>query len=203
MSEQLAGLSATRSTFLELEDERRFLNEGYEFLDEKRMLLAAELLRQLDHYERTYAKYRRFNEQAMQRLKKATFRHGLEGLSVYPPLLIQDPRVEMEQHSFLGVPIQGTDAGLDDTALQWPALNPSPEAGSCAAAFHSLLGIAIQLATISGNLYRLCEEYTRTEHRARALENIIIPGIDTTLKTIDEQLETIEQEDLMRVRFRK
>jgi V/A-type H+-transporting ATPase subunit D len=41
---------ATRVAFLELKDERRLVQEGYELLDEKRVLLAAEIMRQLRHY---------------------------------------------------------------------------------------------------------------------------------------------------------
>ena len=41
---------ATRVAFLELKDERRLVQEGYELLDEKRVLLATEMLRQLRHY---------------------------------------------------------------------------------------------------------------------------------------------------------
>ena len=37
-------LTATRIVFLELKDERRMVREGYELLDEKRILLAAEIL---------------------------------------------------------------------------------------------------------------------------------------------------------------
>jgi V/A-type H+-transporting ATPase subunit D len=161
MPEPIRGLSATRAAFLELNDERRFVQEGFEFLDEKRMLMAAELLRQLDDYQQIYAEYYRVNERAMSELKRSVHRHGLDGLTVYP------------------------------------------EANSCAATFQSLLGIAAQLAAISGNIYRLCHEYTRTEHRARALENVVIPEIDATLKVIGEQLENVDQEDVLRVQYRK
>ena len=41
---------ATRVAFLELKDERRLIQEGYELLDEKRVLLATEIMRQLRHY---------------------------------------------------------------------------------------------------------------------------------------------------------
>jgi V/A-type H+-transporting ATPase subunit D len=203
MTEQLPGLSATRSAFLELEDERRFVQEGYEFLDEKRMLLAAELLRQLEHYKQVYARYSRVNEQAIGELKRAIYRHGLDGLAVYPPLELANPRVELEQTTFLGVTLQQVQADLEGPGFQWAAVNPSPEANSCAASFRLLLGIGMQLATVSGNLHRLCNEYMRTEHRARALEKVIIPEIDATLRMIDERLETIDQEDVLRVRFRK
>ena len=40
-------LTPTRSAYLELKDERQLIQEGYEFLDEKRMIVAQEMLRQL------------------------------------------------------------------------------------------------------------------------------------------------------------
>ena len=203
MPEQARRLSATRANFLELSDERRFVQEGFEFLDEKRMLLAAELLRQLDAYQELYAEYARVNDKAMSELKRSINRHGLDGLTVYPPLELEDPDVTLEQTSLLGVTLQKVRASLHGTGHRWQALNPSPEANSCAVIFQFLLEIAARLATISGNIYRLCHEYVRTEHRARALENVVIPEIDATLKVIDEQLETIDQEDVLRVRFRK
>lgn len=203
MPEQARPLSATRATFLELEDERRFVQEGFEFLDEKRMLMAAELLRQLDEYQQVNAVYCRVNEKAMSELKRSVRRHGLDGLTVYPPLNLADPRVELDQRSLLGVTLQQVRASLEGPDRRWSALNPSPEANTCAATFQSLLGIAAHLATISGNIYRLCHEYVRTEHRARALEYVVIPEIDATLRLIDEQLETVDQEDVMRVQFRK
>ena len=42
----------TRSAVLELKAERGVVSEAYDFLDEKRLLLAAELLRQLSEYDR-------------------------------------------------------------------------------------------------------------------------------------------------------
>jgi V/A-type H+-transporting ATPase subunit D len=203
MPEQARRISATRANFLELSDERRFVQEGFEFLDEKRMLMAAELLRQLDNYMSVYAEYWSANDNAMGELKRAIHRHGLDGLSVYPPLEIADPRIELEQTSLLGVSLQQVQASLKGAERKWTALNPSPEANSCATTFQSLFEIAARLAAISGNIHRLCHEYLRTEHRARALENVVIPEIDATLKVIDEQLEIVDQEDVLRVRFPK
>ena len=44
-------VTPTRSTAIELADERKLMRQGYEFLDEKRMLLATEMLRQLKLYQ--------------------------------------------------------------------------------------------------------------------------------------------------------
>ena len=42
----------TRAAVLALREERVVVGEAYDFLDEKRLLLAAELLRQLEGYTR-------------------------------------------------------------------------------------------------------------------------------------------------------
>jgi V/A-type H+-transporting ATPase subunit D len=46
-------------------------------------------------------------------------------------------------------------------------------------------------------------EYVRTERRARAIENVILPEIDSNLKFLDEQLEILDQEEIARVRQRR
>ena len=51
------------------------------------------------------------------------------------------------------------------------------------------------------NLHRLAEEYRRTEKRARALENVLLPEVSDRLKRINEHLETFEQEEAIRARL--
>lgn len=45
----------TRAALLALKDERTVVTEAYNFLDEKRLLLASELLHQLDRYQQLLA----------------------------------------------------------------------------------------------------------------------------------------------------
>ena len=42
---EIGEVAATRVALLELRDERRLVQEGYELLDEKRVMLATEILR--------------------------------------------------------------------------------------------------------------------------------------------------------------
>ena len=48
----------TRSAFLELKEERVGMQEGYRFLDEKRLILAAEILVTLNTYTQELAAFR-------------------------------------------------------------------------------------------------------------------------------------------------
>ena len=51
----MAEIVPTRSAALELADERDLMRQGYRFLDEKRVLLASEMLRRLREHQRMHA----------------------------------------------------------------------------------------------------------------------------------------------------
>jgi len=61
----------------------------------------------------------------------------------------------------------------------------------------------VNAAACGVNLRRLMREYVRTERRARAIENVLLPEIKGSLKFIDEQLEILDQEEIARVRQRR
>jgi V/A-type H+-transporting ATPase subunit D len=194
----------TRATVLALREERLVVGEAYDFLDEKRLLLAAELLRQLEAYASLGARIEALAHTAGRQLAAAVGHHGLEGLSVYPAAVLAGAQVGMRQRNFMGVTL--VDTSLDEappaeTAARRVAANPSPEAERCGAAFSELLQPAVRLAGISGNLYRLQAEYRLTERRARALENVIIPEIEQALRVMDTHLEELDFEDAVRVRL--
>ena len=82
-------------------------------------------------------------------------------------------------------------------------VNPTPEARACTHVHQELLGRAAELAACSVNLRRLLQDYIRTERRAKAIENVLMPEIVATLKIIEEQLEGIDQEEIARLRRRR
>ncbi len=55
------------------------------------------------------------------------------------------------------------------------------------------------LAALERNLRRLAAEYRRTERRARALENVLMPELEQALRFVEEQLELYELEENVRV----
>ncbi len=200
----MSGVSQTptRAAVLELRNERRIVGEAYEFLDEKRLVLAAELLRQLERYEGLRADLASLTDTAGVRLAGAVQRHGLQELAVYPGRSQAQHRLALEQRNFMGVTLIKTS--LDSSAMSAPtvpACFPSVEAEDCRLAFERLLERSGELAGVAGNLYRLMAEYRLTERRARALENIILPEIEQLLKDMTTHLEEVDLEDAIRVRL--
>ncbi len=76
----------TRAVVLELKDEQRAMHEGYAFLDEKCLLLAGEILRELEHHAQLDVAMLAAHQVAVQALRAAVARHGLADLQVYPAL---------------------------------------------------------------------------------------------------------------------
>src|SRR6056297_3077212 len=213
------GLSPSRSAFLELKEERQVVREGFEFLDEKRVILAQEMLKRLKAWRAARDRYDALHEQAAAAMARAVGRHGLDGLGIYPVERMDDAAATLNETRFLGVNlVDGSfDAGWDeDGSSPGPgpapgrgsaprpaparAVNPSPEAERCRAAFSALVPLAVELAVMRASLERLVAEYIRTERRARALENVVLPEIEGSLRFMDEQLEAMDQEEAIRVR---
>jgi V/A-type H+-transporting ATPase subunit D len=193
----------TRSAVLELKAERSLVGEAYYFLDEKRLLLAAELLRQLTEYDRLRQALELSRQQAVTVLAQAVAQHGLQGLSVYPAADLDSARFETETRNFMGVTLTVTHMQLVDDSAAIAAACPSSEARACQRAFRKLLEVSSRLAGVSSSLYRLLAEYRLTERRARALENVILPDIAQTLHDMTSHLEEVEFEDAVRVRVRQ
>jgi V/A-type H+-transporting ATPase subunit D len=199
----------THSAYLELKEERSGMQEGYRFLDEKRLILASEILSMLDRYETAQRRFQMAQQDALKGVRAALGRHGFEELSIYPTAkaaacaparparLVLGVRVEEPPPLDLD-PDRPAPASSEQTTDQGP-VNRSPEAERCRACCARLIPIVAHLAVLTGNLERLRAEYVRTARRARALEDVLLPEIDETLNLVDAALEEQEREEVVRV----
>ena len=197
----MSEIAPTRSALIALKDERRTMREGYAFLDEKCLLLAGAMLREVRRFEAMRAELRELQGLAMPALQAAAARHGLHGLQCYPAADASVQTVRTTRKSLLGVAV--LEARLDGGASRAePAVNPSPEAEACRAAFARLLPKLVEMAALAGNLQRLYREYRRTVRRVRALQDVLLPEIDATLNEVEARLEELERDEALWVRLR-
>jgi V/A-type H+-transporting ATPase subunit D len=195
----MADISPTRSAVLELKDERRAMHEGYVFLDEKCLLLAGEILRELALHAVARDALQAAHDAAVAALQAAVARNGLEGLQVYPAADLGTVRLAVEKRALMGVALQYVELlGQADRAP--PAADRSPEAEGCRDAFRALLDRSAVLGAHAGNLERLSFEYRRSLRRARALQDVLLPECDRTMQELDTRLEELEQEDAIWMR---
>lgn len=192
--------SVSRSAWLALKEEQQLVRDGYEFLDEKRILLAAEMLVQRQAFADVRARFDELSEVARDTLVAAVADVGLDGLQVYPAAELENFKLVVQQRPSVGQVMLAArvDAGARE-ATRTP-VRAAKSVLACAAAHRKLMVVAAELAAIGANIRRLTREYRRTERRVRALENVVLPEIREDLAMMEEHLDTAEQEEVIRVR---
>lgn len=185
-------LTPTRSIAIELREERRTMREGYAFLDEKCLLLAGAMLRELRAQQQQLQQMLPLLRAAQQALAAALMRHGINGLQVYPAPA-DALALAVQPWSLLGVPMRAASAQSTDAAAA--AVAASPEATACRTAFARLLAALAPYAATSGNLARLLTEYRKTVRRARALQDVLIPEVERSLAEVEAGLDELERDE--------
>jgi V/A-type H+/Na+-transporting ATPase subunit D len=192
-------VTPTRSAVVERKEERHAMYEGYIFLDEKTMLLAGEIVRQLREYEARVSRFAESQRAAIKALAAAITQHGLEGLQVYPPGVLEEVDLQITDGTLMGVRLLSAQIAGDPLPPVAPA-DFSPEAEACRTAYVAILGQAAALAALNGNLERLFLEYKRASRRARALQDVLLPELDASIAELETRLEELEQEDAIWMR---
>jgi len=176
------------------------MREGYVFLDEKCLLLAGAMLRELRRFDEASRRLRGLQSQAAAALAAAVRHHGLQGLQCYPASPQAALTLQVRQRLLLNVPLQDASARREPVATPEPAY-VSPEAEDCRAAFLALTQQLMLMAAMSGNLMRLYREYRRSVRRVRALQDVLLPELDGEISQIETQLEELERDELLGARW--
>ncbi len=190
----------TQSLLLELKEERQGMREGYRFLDEKRLILASEILAELARYQTELKSFESDYAAASAALQEAVIRHGVEELSLYPPAPPIGGEMILKPRSVLGVTVYDLICQMAESEPPPQTALQSPEAERCRDAFRALIPRGAHLAALAGNLERLRVDYARTARRARALEDVLLPEIDESLSAVEGALEELEREEAVRAR---
>jgi V/A-type H+-transporting ATPase subunit D len=192
----MAGETVTRHSFLALRDEHGFLREGFEFLDEKRLLLAQRILLEHDAYRASRDALAESWHEALATLADALGESGLLALAVAERPRIHLELPELKRHAHFGVPLWRVER--EDTRTDEETIEPDR---LCALAFARITALAALTAALAGNLHRLIAEYRRTDRRARALENVVLPEVGKRLRDIEAALEDGDLEETLRTRL--
>ena len=197
----MSDVTPTRSAVIALADERRAMHDSYVFLDEKCLLLAQAMLKELREYERASAALKEALAEAAGALQGALARHGLDGLQRYPAADPAGIAPSVSRRALMGVRLQEAAPGAAGEPQLAP-VNPSPEAEACRTAHARVTGLAARLAALWGNLERLYREYRRTVRRVRALQDVLLPEVDRSIYEIETSLEELERDEAVWLRRR-
>lgn len=196
----MSDLIPTRGAALALAEEKNLIETGFGFLDEKRVLLATNLLRELKEWQQVSKEYQTVHEGATTALKSAVKRHGLESVQLYPAPLFDVDSISLKITNYLGVKLASEPVLVWEVKPVIGVVDSSAQVEDCRQAFSKLVPLAAQLGVKQSNIARLIKEYRATERRARALENVLLPEATAALRKITDYLDEADQEEAIRIR---
>lgn len=175
---------------------------GYDLLDRKRTILVNELMQMLDNVKYLRSELSNTFSSAYTSLQRANLTLGsIDDLVDTMPV---ETGLSLTFRSVMGVEIPLLR--LDETPrpdLPYGLHQSNAFLDEAYQAFQRVKRLTVMLAQVENSVYRLTEEIRKTQKRANALKNIIIPDYERTLKWISDVLEEREREEFTRLKMIK
>ncbi|MCK4396956.1 V-type ATP synthase subunit D [candidate division WOR-3 bacterium] len=192
-------VNATRMELLKLKKRRVLAKRGHKLLKDKQDELMKQLLELVDKVKELRKKVDRELSMATARYLFAKAGMGIEFLE--SAMLIPGIRIELtiEEKSTMGVKTPIFKVQTEGSIQNYGFAHTTGELDSSLLAIERVVEELIHLAEKEKKLQLMAEEIEKTRRRVNALEYIIIPNLEDTIKYITMKLSEMERSNLTRL----
>jgi V/A-type H+/Na+-transporting ATPase subunit D len=195
----MSDVSPTRMNLLARHNQYKMARRGVELLEKKRDALVQEFFANvheaLEVRQRLYATAQKAHRGLM--VAKAFDGPELvEGLSLGLPVRFQ---AQAAIDNVWGIRLPRLEAEYDEQMVMSP-LAVGGRTIAAQAAFQELGQVLIEVANIDSRLRHVAAEIKKTARRVNALQQVVLPGIRSQIRTIQQALNQQEQEDIFRLK---
>lgn len=191
----------TKSNLISTKKSLALTQTGWEFLDRKRNILVREMMNSIDRAKSIQTEISQTYFQAFESLKKANIAMGLfGGYSLCVPV---DDSVKVDYYSVMGIEIPKVSIGDSELLPFYGMGQTCSELDDAYLKFNKVKKLVVELAEIESGIYRLADAVKKTQKRANALKNIVIPNYEQTIKYISQSLDENERESFARLKVVK
>jgi V/A-type H+-transporting ATPase subunit D len=176
------------------------MGEGKSVLEERRDLLAHMMLDQIRITEELFKQSDQIFTRARKQVRRAMLRHGTRGI-----IRFAEPGTSLPDAGWSIANRLGT-LWLQKTATEASSAHRRPqgkweislELELAVTAVNELLRYLTDLAAAQNNLSRLVDVFRRTQRRVNALDYILLPEIDDRIRSMEEAMDEMDRDDLVR-----
>lgn len=192
----------TKGNLMSVKNFLQLAQTGYDLLEKKRNILVREMMLLIDKANDIQNRIDDTFMHAHKNLQKANIKGGV-CLEIADAAPIEND-VHIKYRSVMGVeiPILSIDEPKD---FRIPfGLNTSDESlDEAFIGFQKAKRLSVEIAEVENSVYRLAYAIKKTQKRANALKNIIIPTYQELLITISTALDEKEREEFSRMKMIK
>lgn len=174
---------------------------GYELMDKKRNILVREMMGLLNTAAEIQAKIDATFSMAYSALQNANITLGI--ISEINRSVPEDNDVSIRYRSVMGVELPSVREREDIIRPQYGFFESNSMLDEAYRRFHEVKRLTERLAEVEISIYRLAYTIKKTQKRANALSNIIIPDLNESILRISDALEEKEREEFVRLKVIK
>ncbi len=193
----MAQIFATKTNLISMRKSLDLARLGYELMDRKRNILVREMMQLIDQANVIQSSIDSTYAVAYAALQKANITLGIcAELAQSVPL---EEGLAIDFKSVMGVEIPLVSLEGSTPPLPYGLEKSNSLLDEAYLHFDEVKRLTTQLAQIENSVYRLANAIKKTQKRANALKNIMIPTFESNVKYITEALEEKEREDFSRL----
>ena len=176
---------------------------GYGLLDKKRNILIREMMNLIDAAKALQSKIESTFTNAYSALEQANIDIGIETVEKIGYAMAVEDSLEIKFRSVMGVEIPIVMLDEQPIKPDYGMKNTGSALDEAVVSFVKVKYLTRQLAQIETSVYRLADSIKKTQKRANALKNIMIPRYEEETKNIQNALDEKEREEFSRLKVRK
>jgi len=191
----------TKSNLMATKRSLALATQGYDLMDRKRNILVREMMQLIDRAAGIQDRISAAYAEAYEALKKANIMLGSVG--GYAAGVPVERGVQMSTRSVMGVELPKVTLKERPLKVTYGFSQTDSQLDRAYLAFEKVKQTTAVLAEVENSIYRLSVAIKKTQRRANALQNIIIPRNERIVKFITDSLEEKDREEFSRMKVIK
>ena len=191
----------TKGNLIKIKKSLELARTGFDLLDRKRNILVRETMALIDTAKEIQSLINTTYAKAYEALQAANVTLGIvDEIAAGIPV---ENGVSISYRSVMGVEIPSVTLDANPRKNYFGYQRTSMQLDEAYARFDDVKRLTARLAEIENSVYRLAQGIRKTQKRANALKNIIIPRFVGQVKFISDALEEKEREEFSRLKVIK
>lgn len=187
---------ATKGNLLQTKKSLDLAKMGFELMDRKRNVLIREMMMLVDKVKLLREEITDAYAKGYYYLQQANISTGV--ISNIASQVNVDNNVKITYRSVMGVEVPSVIYEPGDNTIEYGLEETNSRVDEAYLQFQKVKELTMILAEVDNSVYRLANAIRKTQKRANALKNIVIPNFEYTVKFISEALEEVEREEFSR-----
>ena len=195
-------VAATKGNLIRMKRSLALAKSGYDLMDRKRNILVSEMMQLVDKVKMLRDEITQAYSTGYYLLQQANIYSGvIQRIASEIPV---ETHIQLTYRSVMGVEVPKVIYEKPDKLeLAYGLEESNSKIDEAYLQFQKVKELTMVLAEVDNAVYRLANAISKTQKRANALKNVVIPRYTNTIRFINDSLDEKEREEFSRMKVIK